>query len=260
MKIKFKFTAVVLTALTLPIASNANIIWDGLTNWVSITVGGSIYNDPTDQNPGSVDLIGDSIESTGFWQLSEGLTPAEDLLTFRLRVSSMPNNPQNVWQVLLDTDGDGTNIEWILQLNYSGKDKGVYLTQTATGGNGPTLGAITTESTNHWEGTTSGYSQMTLAGTDIDGQKDDAFIDLGMEWQDFALHTGVTSVDQLRVAVTTSTTHTSVNKDAPLGTDGPDLVLVSNALSETIPEPASVSLMLAVSGGILVYRRVFPHA
>lgn len=254
---KIKITAIALTALILPVVSSADIIWDGLTNWVSITIGGSVYNDPADQNPGSVDLIGNSTKAAGFWQFSEGLTPAEDIFAFRLRVSALPNNPQNVWQILFETDGDETNVEWILQLNYSGKDDGVFLTKTATGGDGPSLGAITTVSTNHWEGTTAGYSQMTLAGTDLDGQKDDAFIDLGVPWQEFSQLTGAAAVDQLRVAVTTSTTHTGVNKDAPLGTDGPALVLVSDTLSDTIPEPAVVSLLLGAGGGMIFYRRIF---
>jgi hypothetical protein len=119
------------------------------------------------------------------------------------------------------------------------------------------LGSITTATTNHWEGTTTGYSQITLAGTDLDGKKDDAFIDIGVPWQEFSRLTGATAFDHLRVAVTTSTTHTGVNKDAPLGTDGPALVMVSDTLSDTIPEPAVVSLLLGAGGGLIFYRRVF---
>ena len=59
------------------------------------------------------------------------------------------------------------------------------------------------------------------------------------------------------MAVTTSTTHSNMNKGAPLGTDGSDSRLVSDALSETIPEPAVVSLLLGAGGGMLFYRRIF---
>lgn len=256
-KMKFKTVMVAVAILAIPLGSSADIVWNGLTNWVSITIGGITYNDPTDQSPGSVDLVGNSTEAAGFWQFSEGATPAEDILAFRLRVSAMPNNPQNVWQILVETDGDTSNVEWILQLNYSGKDNGVFLTKTLLSGNGPSLGDIATESTNHWEGTTSGFSQMTLAGTDLDGHKEDAFIDLGVPWQEFSLLTGASSAGDLRVAVTTSTTHTGVNKDAPLGTDGPDLVLVSDTLSDSIPEPAVASLLLGTGGALIFCRRVF---
>ena len=152
--------------------AHANLIWNDLTNWVAITVGRDLYNDPSDQNPGSSDLIGDSSHAAGFWQFTEGGS-----LSFRMRVSDLPNNPQSVWQILMNTDTDASNIEWILQLNYSGTDNGVFLTQTTSTGDDLYLGDIETLSTNAWEGSTSGFSQMTLAGTDLDGQKADAFID-----------------------------------------------------------------------------------
>lgn len=229
---------------------HADLIWNNLTNWVPIIVGGNLYNDPTDQNPGSVDLLGDSTHAAGFWQLDEG-----NSLSFRLRVSDLPNNPQSVWQILLNTDDNNSNVEWILQLNHSGSSDAVLLTQTTSTAGDLFLSDIDTLSTNHWAGTVGGFSQMTLAGTDLDGAKADAFIDFGIPWADFERITGLTSVDELEVAVTTSTTHSGVNKDAPLGTDGPGSFLISDSLSESIPEPTVASLLIGAGGGLIFYRR-----
>ena len=253
MKTKWITAAVAALVIGSSHTAQADLIWNNLTNWVAITVdGGNLYNDPTDQNPGSVDLLGDSSHAAGFWQLDEGGS-----LSFRLRVSALPNNPQSVWQILLNTDADNSNVEWILQLNHSGSSDAVVLVQTTNTGDDLYLSDISTLATNHWSGSVSGHSQMTLAGTNLDGKKDDAFIDFGIPWQDFERITGLTSVNELEVAVTTSTTHTGVNKDAPLGTAGPDSFFISDALSKTVPEPAVASLLLGAGGGLILYRRIF---
>ena len=244
MKPNLKIMAIAALVLGSMHVAHADLIRNDLTNWVAITVGGGLYNDPSDKNPGSSDLLGDSTHAAGFWQLDEGGS-----LSFRLRVSALPKNPQSVWQILMNTDTNDSNIEWILQLSYSGRDNGVFLTQTTSTGDDLYLGDIETLSTNAWEGTTTGFSQMTLAGTDLDGQKADAFIDFGIPWQDFEIITGLSSINDLEVAITTSTTHSGINKDAPLGTDGPGSLLISDALSETIPEPAVLTLLLGTGGG-----------
>jgi len=250
MRTKWRVRAIALLIMGSAFAANADLVWGNLTNWVAITIGGGLYNDPTDQSPGSVDLLGDNTHAAGFWQLDEG-----NSLSFRLRVSDLPNNPQSVWQILLNTDNDNSNVEWILQLNHSGSSDAVLLTKTTSTAGDLYLSDIDTLATNHWEGSISGYSQMTLAGTDLDSKKDDAFIDFGVPWTEFSSITGLDSVNDLEVAVTTSTTHTGVNKDAPLGTDGPSSFLISDSLSETIPEPTVASLLVGAGGGLIFYRR-----
>ncbi|RKX36523.1 MAG: hypothetical protein DRP64_18525, partial [Verrucomicrobia bacterium] len=61
--------------------------------------------------------------------------------------------------------------------------------------------------------------------------------------------------EDIRTVLSTSTSHANINKDAPLGMDLSDQI--SNVLSDNIPEPVAVILLMGVGGGMLVVRRIF---
>jgi hypothetical protein len=235
----------------------ADIVWPAAdTDWTALTIGTDNYfDDLGDQNPSSVDLIGttDSF-SAGYWALVEnghisgGTT--NDAFMFRMRVGGESGN--YVWQTHLDTDGNASNVEWIFQLVQSGNpgDQGVELIQTAVGGT--TLADIDTGSnTASWLGELNLYSRWSA----VPGGGTDFYVDFAIPWSTLTNITGVTEVNDIRAVLSTSTTHSGINKDAPLNSDLS--LLVSNALSESIPEPAVVTLLLGAGGGMLFYRRIF---
>ena len=151
----------------------------------------------------------------------------------------------------LDTNGDASNVEWILQLVQSGppSGQGVELIQTATGG--PTLGDIDIGSnTSAWLGDESVYSLWTAIPA-----SSDYHVDIAVPWDTFTSVTGVTELDQLRAVLSTSPAHQSIGGDTPLGADLTEQV--SNVISDTIPEPAVASLLLGSGFGFLVFRRIF---
>lgn len=80
-------------------------------------------------------------------------------------------------------------------------------------------------------------------------------VDFAIPWSDFTSHTGVDDIEQIRAVLSTSTSHTTPNKDAPLGSDFTDQI--SNVLSDNVPEPAVVTLLLGAGGGLLAFRRIF---
>ena len=217
--------------------------------------GTDFYYDPAgDKSPSAIDLIGTTdTYSAGYWALIEdghvsgGVT--NDAFMFRLRVGG--ESGKFVWQTHLDTDGDASNVEWILQLVQSGKpaEQGVELIQTAVGGT--TLSDVDIGSnTSAWLGDTSLYSRWTAAPDSADFH-----VDIAVPWNTFTAITSVTEVEEIRAVLSTSTSHSGIGGDAPLGASLSDQI--SNVLSDTIPEPAVASLLLGSGFGFLVFRRIF---
>jgi hypothetical protein len=170
---------------------------------------------------------------------------------FRLRLGGNGESGQFVWQAHLDTDGDASNVEWILQLIQTGppSGQGVELIQTSTGGT--TLGDVDTGSnTFAWMGDVNLYSRWTAVSNSTDYH-----LDIAVPWTTFTSSTGVTELEQIRALLSTSTTHTTINGDAPLGAALTDQI--SSVLSDTIPEPAVASLLLSSGIGFLAFRRIF---
>jgi hypothetical protein len=146
---------IILAAAGIAGCAAADVIWPAAGEWNAIMQGNGFYYDAAgDTTPAAIDLVGTTdTYSAGYWALvadghvSGGVT--EDALTYRLRVANDGGSPVKpyVWQVSLDTDGNASDIEWILQLIQTGspKNRGVELIQTAVGG--PTLGDIDTTGT-----------------------------------------------------------------------------------------------------------------
>lgn len=235
-------------------SASANIIWPQESDWTALTIGTNLYNDVLgDQSPSAIDLKGtpDSY-SAGFWAFVEEGTvyggSLDDVFMFRMRVGG--NSGNYVWQAHLDTDGDANNVEYIFQLVQSGNpgDQGVKLVKTTVGGS--TLGdiAVDDKAPDDWSGDLTLFSRWTaIAGSS------DYYVDFAIPWSEFTTITGVTSLDQIRAVLATSSTHSGINKDAPLG--GSLSTQISDALSDSIPEPAVASLVIAAGAGLVIYHR-----
>ena len=254
---KYKKRLLSACALSLAISASADVIWPSEDSWNPLLVGTDYYyDDAGDQNPEGVDLVGAGSDSAGYWLLLEnGFVdgPAtDDAFMVRMRMRGAGSNGtggQNVWQVHMDTNVDANNVEWILQLVQSGNQngQGVILIQTATGGT--TLGDVDIGSnTASFQGDKAVFSRWTTTPNGTN-----SFVDLAIPWTEFTSITGISAVEQLRVILSTSTSHANITKDAPLNAALSDQI--SNVLSENIPEPGVVSLMLGAGGGLILVQR-----
>ena len=234
-------------------SAGADIIWPADGDWIALRLGTNYYYDAVgDQSPAAVDLIGtkDSF-SAGYWAYAmngydNGLS-LEDAFMVRMRVGGQSGN--FVWQANLDTDGNTSNLEWIFQLVQSGSSDRVILVKTAVGG--PTLNDVDIGSnTATWSGAVGQFSRW----SPISGSSD-YHVDIAVPWNTFTAITGVSEPNQIRVVLSTTTTHAGINKDAPLGVSLTEQI--SNVLSDNIPEPTVASLLLGTGFGIVAYRRIF---
>ncbi len=257
MKTKLVINIISLFSIGCANISPADVIWPTDGDWKVLMKGTDMYfDDVGDQNPSPVDLVGTTDTfSAGYWAFVEngnidgGTT--NDAFMFRMRVGG--ESGKYVWQAHLDTDGDASNVEWILQLVQSGRPSstGVELIKTAVGGT--TLADIDIGgNSSSWLGNLNLYARW----TPIPGSTD-FHVDFAIPWSEFTTITGVAQVEQIRAVLSTSTTHAGINKDAPLGAVLSDQI--SDVLSESIPEPAVVILLLGTGGGLLTCRRIFKH-
>lgn len=248
--------AVLSYAVATPVA--AHLVWPTESEWSALTTGGGFYWDERrDQAPAWIDLVGDAQNfSAGFWAYvvdghDDGGGLFSDALLFRMRLRGSGDGKNTAWQVFIETDGNPNTVEWVLEAVGSGNPKQVQLIATLTGG--PRFRDVDTgKNQPSWARPISDYSRWTAVG---DGTGD-YFLDFGIPWPAFEAHTGVTSYEQLRVVLSTSTTHSGINKDSPLGTSLNDSI--SDALSDAIPEPATIGLLLAALFTTLGMRRIFP--
>lgn len=219
--------------------ADAAAVWP--STWQAITVGGGDYTDPVgDENPDSVDLIGGDDGSgsytAGFWNVSV----ADDQLSLRMRVDADGAGSNNVWQFLFDTDGDTTTIDWVLEVRQSGSpsEKQVIFTQTAT--TGPDFNDVQLSSTFLWTGALADWSRWGAVtdGSNFDGDTD-YFIDAAIPLSTFF---NLAPVNGFRLALSTSTSHTQINKDEPLGLEATDPVSGGFGDYADTPEPNTGAL------------------
>jgi len=119
---------------------------------------------------------------------------------------------QSVWQILIDSDTD-SGVDWVLQLDENSANQ-VELVAATTGG--ATFDDVVLSSTATWSGATATYSniQNTSDGNTF-GSRTDVFLDIAIPFSAFNSATGLETTDAFRVAITTSTTHTGINKEFP---------------------------------------------
>ncbi len=228
--------------------SEAVAIWpDSIPEpWQGLTSGGGVYTDPLgDENPDSTDVVGGLIGATsytaGFWHQSL----ANDQISFRMRIDESGLGDNNVWQFFLDTDGDPTAIDWVLEVRQSGppSDKEVIFTQATTGG--PTFKDVALSGTPAWTGTLADWSRWIAVddGSTFDEPPDapgsDFFIDVAMPLSLFQSITGIGPGGSIGLGLSTSASHTAINKDVPLGLAPTSLVSLGFGDPIAVPEPGS---------------------
>lgn len=208
---------------------SADVDWPASTpGWIPVTVnGGQPYTEPNDKTPDVIDLRGDATYNTGYWFFD-----GTDLM-FRLRLDDLPNtNTQQVWQVLIDTDGD-EYVEWALEWDAKNDDQ-IELNIALVGG--PLFSDVELDGNSFWfDPTPSMYGRFvgpTDDGSMFDGDVD-GFVDIAIPFSSLSLYTGITLNTPLRVAFSTSDNHQNINKDLPDQWGDPFI----------LPEPGTISLV-----------------
>lgn len=228
-----------LLACLLPLRSEAAAVWPAGA-WDPLTHAGGLYYDVVgDENPDATDIVGGNDGSgdftAGFLLLSE----ADDQLSLRMRLDGDGSGTNNVWQFLFETDGDETTVDWVLQVRQSGSPSGrqAIFTQATTGG--PTLDDVSLSTSFSWTGSLADWTRWGVAsdGSNFDGDPD-FFLDAAMPLSTFRALTGLAAGQPFEVGISSSTSHTQLNKDLPLGLDGGSQVSLLFA-----PEPGTAALL-----------------
>ena len=227
------------------------------TYWNPLTLAGADYSDPVgDENPEATDLVGGLDGGTSFAAGFSWLSEADDQLSLRMRLDEDGDGKNSVWQFLFETDGDLTTIDWVLEVRQSGNPSGRQVIFTPTTSGGPTFNDLAMSSTFAWTGALADWSRWGAAGdgSNFDGDPD-AFLDVAIPLSVFRAATGLSLNDGFRLALSTSTSHTQVNKDLPLALLPTDLV--GAAFTESVPEPGTGGLtaMGLVALGVRRRRR-----
>lgn len=253
-----KFSILVLCAITYFVISPNKakaqvVIWPtNDTDWTSLNL-----QDPSgDQNPARVDIVGNATHSAGFYSI--GANAGGDVnLMMRMRIRAASGSQNNVWQFLLNTDGDPTTIQWVLQIDTNSDDE-VELRQTTVGGN--TFGAIALATGSAWTGSLADYSRTNLTPQIGGGEEstiggaNNVFFDAVIPWIALANIFGVDPEKGISIGITvgTSTNHNNNNKDyigngniIDSGTNNPIL----------IPEPTAALIIGLVFIGNCLPRR-----
>ena len=141
--------AVAVLSLALGASAEATAVWPAA--WEELEAGGGVYYDSVgDESPDAIDLVGGNdgvgVFTAGFWDMSD----ANNQLSIRMRVDADGSTTNSVWQVLFETDGVDSTVDWVLEVRQSGSPFGqqVILTPTTTGG--PTFGDIQLSSSFEW--------------------------------------------------------------------------------------------------------------
>ena len=205
---------------------------------------------------------GDQTYPLGYWYFDDYDTApeADDMLFFRMRLDVTPKNCEHVWQILLDTDEDG-DVEWVLQIDMK-VDNRVEFVQATTGG--PQFDDIVLSTTPAWTGTCDpddppnsycSCTDPTGDGSNFDGNAD-VFAGFAVPWTTCSTNTGLSKTDPFRVGMSTSTTHTAIITDFPVGLASSDDV-ASNWTDPIsgVPEPSSLLFLAVGLTGFLTFTR-----
>ena len=264
-----KFFAAML--LFFAVQARASITWPDDSEWKALKDGSGEYSDvqgdsaaPGNSNQ-SLDLVGDDTHSAGYILYVEGSSDTN--LFLRMRVDAAPNgkNKDVAWYFLFDTDSSA-GVDYIVTLQGTMKkssfDSGNLTIQEVTTGG---TNSATIRSSVVWSTTAIQDDNMRFetADTSINGSED-YFVDMAIPWEAFSMQTGVLSTNEgIAIALATDDEYTAGGIDAGLaegdigavgavGSGGTDL---ASALSEAIPEPAMVSLILVFGGMLMAVHR-----
>ena len=105
----------------------------------------------------------------------------------------------------------------------------------------------TANTTADWSGATSTYAQVVDTGETDFGSQADVFIDIAVPLAELFPGTTFTTTDTFRVAITTSTTHSGINKEIPGSLSDTDDVAngwgdAFAAADVSVPEPGTWAL------------------
>jgi len=234
----------VLAGLLLPAAAQAAAVWPS-GGWQYWTAGGADYwDDLGDENPEATDLVGGIDDGISYSAGALHESVADDQISLRMRLDEDGTGTNNVWQFLFDTDGDPTDVDWVLEVRQNGNpgQQQVIFAEAAVGGS--TFGQVVLSDTYAWTGSLSEWSRWVAVddGSSFGGDPD-FFLDAAIPRSTFQALTGLGDGDAFSVAATTSTSHNSFNKDMPLGLDPNDPVASGFAdRLRSAPEPGTAGL------------------
>jgi hypothetical protein len=213
-------------------------------DWHPFLAGGALYSDPVgDINPDWLDIVGDATHAAGYWAYSDAGTPSklDDEIMWRIRLEEWKVNPNVVWQIFMDESGDNE----------------VELVNAITGG--LTFGDVDLNTTAIWSGPIADFSRVitpTGDGSAFGGGGDDAFLDIGMPWATFSALTGASGSQPIRFGLSSSATHSGINKDLPFSLSSSDPV--ASGFTDPIfgiPEPSTFSMIAAGLLGLVSFAR-----
>lgn len=205
------------------------------SQFLPFMLGGSPFGDvPNDENPGSVDMVGNATFPVAFLAY-DGTT-----LYFRMRVNEDPRNSQKTgfqnfaWGYLINTTGVAGTYQWMLGVQ--GLRNRIALTQNTivqfNSWNDPAEGTNGSGAPN-WQAPIINFDtarvRLTNDGSNFSGNPD-YFIDLVMPAATFFSTIGVTSLTSLRFLPFTSTNDNNYNKDSLRVSEG---FSFENSLSNT---------------------------
>ncbi|MFS0554660.1 carboxypeptidase regulatory-like domain-containing protein [Brevibacillus sp. 179-C9.3 HS] len=205
------------------------------SQFIPFMLGGSPFGDvPNDENPGSVDMVGNSTFPVAF------LAYDGTNLYFRMRVNEDPRNSQKTgfrnfaWGYLINTTGVAGTYQWMLGVQ--GLRNRIALIQNTVvefnSWNDPAEGTNGHGAPN-WQAPIINFDtarvRLTNDGSNFSGNPD-YFIDLVMPASTFFSTIGVTSLTSLRFLPFTATNDNNYNKDSLRVSEGFSFV---NSLSNT---------------------------
>ncbi|MBW2363230.1 MAG: hypothetical protein JRG84_20225 [Deltaproteobacteria bacterium] len=225
--------------------------------WVALTVGGADYWDVLgDENPEATDLVGGIDDGISYSALVGGIddgisysagawheSTTNDQLSLRMRLDADGSTSNSVWQFMFNTDTD-PDVDWVLEVRQSGSPGGQQVIFTAASPGGPLFDDIALDPAYDWTGPLADWRRWipVTDGSTFDGDPD-YFLDTAIPLSTFHAITGLNQGDSYSIALSSSTSHTQVNKDIPLGLNDTDPV--SSAFADLLydaPEPGTAGL------------------
>lgn len=224
--------------------------WPDESDWEPLTIGGTYYTDAVSKPPDqgnfqdNINIVGDTNNYAGAFYHDASH------VFFRMRVAGDGTGKNNVWQWPIDNDMDSgadgaVDVEYVVEVRQSQSDQVEIAVATVEGTtwNTPPDDVAFSTVTSRVYTPLDDFSRWTNAQTNIGGGTD-YFVDAAIPLGDFT-STVVPDFTDFAIALTTSTTHTEVNKDYPDG-----------AMSDPVqtPEPGAALLLVLAACGFLISR------
>lgn len=250
-----------LAGVILASCAQAAPIWPANDMWRPLYRLGGFITDADNDFPGangqaSLDIEGNATYAAGYIYIDNAGTPtdsSDDYLMFRMRLDGTRANPNGVYQILIDADGNPATVDYVLQTDMAADDM-VELLATTSGG--PTFGGVAMNAVS-WQGDLATYAHVLTPATDGSnfGGNPDYFVDVAIPWQQWEVITGLSQQDAFAIALSASTQDTLINRDYPLNyTSGTQVSLgFGDPMRPPVPEPRTL-LLVGVPLALLYLR------